>query len=78
MIIVRLGSQAPEVRGDSWESSQRSRTLSASDSRFSKVSVALDRVNVDRDVYVSKSESAVVGFHALNQTPPPEKQSPVH
>lgn len=75
MITVRLGSQAPEVREDSWESSQRSRNLSASTSQLSKVSVALDRVKVDRDMYVSESESAMVDFHTLNQTPPHEKQS---
>lgn len=75
MIIVRLGSQIPEVREDSWESSQHTRNLSVSASRLSKVSVALDRVKVERDVYVSASEST---FYTLNQTSPPEKQSTVH
>ena len=75
MIIVRLGSMSPEVRDDSWESSQRSRMLSVSESRLSRLPVALDRVKVERDVYVSESESGVMEFRMISPTTPREKHS---
>ena len=51
---------APEAREDSWESSQRSRA-----SRMLPLSVPLDRVKVERDVYVSESESGVMEFRVM-------------
>lgn len=77
LIIVRLGAISPEVREDSWESSQRSRTLPVSNSRHSKVPVSLDRIKVDRDVYVSESESGLVEFRMISSTSPCEKESPL-
>jgi len=65
---------SPEVRDDSWESSQRSRGLSASESRHSRLPVALDRVKVERDVYVSESESGVTDFK-ISPSTPCEKES---
>ncbi|KAF9779276.1 hypothetical protein BJ322DRAFT_1113616 [Thelephora terrestris] len=79
LIIVRLGSIAPEVRVDSWESFQRSGSSRiASDSRHSRLPVALDRVKVERDVYVSASESGDIEFHMMSSVPPHEKQTPIH
>jgi hypothetical protein len=79
LIIVRLGSIAPEVRVDSWESFQRSGSSRiGSDSRNSRLPVALDRVKVERDVYVSASESGDIEFHMMSSVPPHEKQTPIH
>jgi len=66
---------SPEVRDESWESSQRSRMLSVSESRLSRLPVALDRVKVERDVYVSESESGVMEFRMISPSTPREKQS---
>jgi len=60
LIIVRLGTVTPEIREDTWESSERSRASKyVSDSRASRLAVPLDRVKVERDVYVSESESGI-------------------
>lgn len=78
LIIVRLGAIAPEVREDSWESSQRSRASGIiSNSRLSRLAVPLDRVKVERDVYVSECESGLE-FRVMSPIPPEEKQTPVH
>ena len=70
-----------EVREDTWESSERSRAsrvLPFSDSQLSKSPIPLDRIKVERDVYVSKSENGGMEFHMMSSTPPREKRSPVH
>ena len=81
LIIVRLGTVAPEVREDSWECAQRSGTSRImTDSRHSGLAVPLDRVKVNRDVYVNESESGIK-LRVMSSTtsiPPDEKQSPVH
>ena len=78
LIIVRLGAVAPEVREDSWESFQRSGSSRiVTDSRHSKLAVPLDRVKVERDVYVDESESGIE-FPVMSSTiPPDEKRTPV-
>jgi len=71
---------APEVCEDSWESSQRSqgsRALPFHGSRISKVPVPLDRVKVERDVYISEPESGVMEFHVMGPTCPGRKRPPV-
>lgn len=60
----------PEVREDSWSSSQQSRTLSASNPRLSRLPVPLDRVKVERDVYISDSESGVMEFRMISPMSP--------
>ena len=37
---------------------------------LSGLSVPLDRVKVQQDVYVTESESAINEFHMINQIPP--------
>ena len=81
LIVVRLGTLTVEVREDSWESSQHShasRALPFSDPRLSKSPIPLDRVKVERDVYVSESESGVLEFDMTGPTSTGEKRSPVH
>jgi len=76
LIIVRLGAITPEVREDSWESSQRSHASGIiSNSRHSRLAVPLDRVKVERDVYVSESESGL-DFHVSSPISPEETQNP--
>ena len=73
LIIVRLGSITPEVCDDSWESSYPSRVSRMTPSRgvaLSGLSVPLDRVKVQQDVYVTESESAINEFHMIHQIPP--------
>lgn len=77
LIIVRLGAVSPEVREDSWESSQRSRASGIiSNSRVSRLPVALDRVKVERDVYVSECEGGL--DFMMSSISPKEKPAPVH
>lgn len=79
LIIVRLGTMTVEVREDSWENSRRSRAsrvLPFTDSQHSKP-IPLDRVKVERDVYVSETESGAMEFHMMGSTSPGEKRSPV-
>jgi hypothetical protein len=81
LIIVRLGATNPEAREDSWECSQRSQTsrvLPFSGPQLSRLPVPLDRVKVERDVYVSESESGVVEFRVTSPTSSDDKQSPIH
>ena len=62
LIIVRLGSVTPEVCEDSWGSSNTSRVsrmLPSQGVALSRLSVPLDRVKVEQDVYVSESVSAL-------------------
>lgn len=74
LIIVRLGSISPQVRDDSWESTQRTRSSRImSDSRVARLPVPLDRVKVDRDVYVSECDSGL-DFHEMGPISPGEKQ----
>jgi len=78
LIIVRLGAVGPEVREDSWESFQRSGSSRlVTDSRHSRLAVPLDRVKVERDVYVNESESGIE-FRVSSTIPSDEKQTPVH
>ena len=80
LIIVRLGAMSPEVREDSWGISQRSRSsrvLPFSDSRVSKLPVPLDRVKVERDVYVDEFQGDAMEFHVIGPTPPGGKRAPV-
>ena len=74
LIIVRLGFMTPEVRDDSWQSSQRSRSSRAptSDSRSSGIPVSLGRIKVDRDMYVSECESGVMDLHMKSPPSPRE------
>lgn len=77
LIIVRLGTITTEVREDSWESTQRSRTsriLPVTDSRVSRLPVQLDRVKVERDVYISECESNLEFI--MGPISPGEKRSP--
>ena len=81
LIIVRLGAMAPEVREDSWESSQRSHALGVlpfPNPRISKLPVPLDRVKVERDVYVSEARSDAIEFRVMGPTSSGEKRSPVY
>lgn len=81
MIIVRLGTITPEVREDSWQSSQRtqaSRMQSAYDSRFSRLTVPLDRVKVERDVFVCESASDAMQPHPMSPASPGEKFSVIY
>lgn len=68
LIIVRLGYMTPEARENSWQSSQHSRVVRTFNSRHSRLSVPLDRVKVERDVYVSETGSGVVEFHMIGPT----------
>ena len=66
----------PEVREDTWENSQRTRSSRAvplSDSRLSSLPVPLDRVKVERDVYVSDADSCAVQFHMMAHASPTGK-----
>ena len=81
LIIFRLGAMAPEVREDSWGSSQRShasRVLPFPDPRVSKLPVPLDRVKVERGVYVSEVKSGAMEFRVMGPTSSGEKRSPVY
>lgn len=70
---------SPEVREDSWQNSQRSRTLPVSSSQHSKMPVSLDHIKVEHDVYVSESESGLVEFRMIGSISPHdiEKESPI-
>ena len=71
LIIVRLGAVSQETRGGTWEDSEPTRAPKfASGSRLSGLSVALDRVKVDRDVYVSDSDSGI-DFHMISSIEKP-------
>jgi len=73
LIIVRLGTMTVEAREDSWKSTRTSKALPFQDSRPSRPPIPLDRVKVERDVYVSESESGEVKFHVMDSTSPNEK-----
>ena len=80
LIIVRLGAIAPDVREDSWEYSQRSRPsrmLPFSDPQASKLPVPLDRIKVERNVYVNEFQGDAMEFRVMGPTPPDGKRAPV-
>jgi len=81
LIIVRLGTTTVEIREDTWESSRHSRAsrvLPFTDPQHSKAPIPLDRVKVERDVYISDTESGAMEFHMMDPTSSGEKRSPVH
>jgi hypothetical protein len=78
LITVRLGTTKTEARGDTWGNFQRSRAsrmMQLPSSRFSGSPNLLDRVKVERDVYVSKSESGAMEFHVVDPNSPADKRS---
>ena len=82
LIIVRLGAMTPEVREDSWQSSQHSlisRTLPVcGNPRLSRLNVPIDRVKVERDVYISESVGGVMGHRLISPASPGEKFPIIH
>jgi len=79
LIIVRLGAITAEVREDTWASSQRSRASRVrpiSDSPFSRLPLPLDRVKVERDIYVTNDSESGIEFQTANSISGGEKSSP--